>query len=192
MANKYCRTHRHLRRLDRVWLDPPIFFVTACTRKRKAMLASEQVAEILIDEWQSAQQRHGWHVGRYVIMPDHVHLFCTPNRNSTSLSGFVGAWKRGAAGEFRKCRGQRPRLQARFGSANFSIISCVPRKATTKNGITCATIQFGPAWHEALPIGHSREKLMTSGCSRGRCPRLTLKNSIRGDGECFFACLCCS
>ena len=94
MANKYCRTHRHLRRLDRVWLDPPIFFVTACTRKRKAMLASEQVAEILIDEWQSAQQRHGWHVGRYVIMPDHVHLFCTPNRNSTSLSGFVGAWKR--------------------------------------------------------------------------------------------------
>ncbi|PYK82314.1 MAG: hypothetical protein DME37_02710 [Verrucomicrobia bacterium] len=94
MANKYCRTHRHLRRLDRVWLDPPIFFVTACTRKRKAMLASEQVAEILIDEWQSAQQRHGCHVGRYVIMPDHVHLFCTPNRNSTSLSGFVGAWKR--------------------------------------------------------------------------------------------------
>src|SRR5438034_7593397 len=85
----------------------------------------------------------------------------------------------GAAGEFRKCRGQRPRLQARFGSANFSVISRVPRKATTKNGITCATIQFGPAWHEALPIGHSREKLTTSGCSRGRCPRLTVTNSDR-------------
>ena len=36
----------------------------------------------------------------------------------------------GAVAEFRKCRGQRPRLQARFGSA---ITSCVPKKATTKN-----------------------------------------------------------
>jgi len=85
--------HLHLRRLDRVWLDPAIFFVTACTRNRKAILASEQVAEILIDEWQHAQ-RHGWHVGRCLIMPDHVHLFCAPDPNATSLSDFVGAWKR--------------------------------------------------------------------------------------------------
>src|SRR6266567_5309543 len=93
----------------------------------------------------------------------------------------------GAVAEFRKCRGQRPRLQARFGSANLSITSCVPKKATTKNGTMCVIIQSGPAWHEALPIGHSREKLMTSGCSRGRCPRLTVTNSLLGDGECFFA-----
>src|SRR5947208_14396436 len=78
----------------------------------------------------------------------------------------------GAAGEFRKCRGQRPRLQSRFGSANFSIISCVPRKATTKNGITCATIQFGSAWQKTLRIGHSRVKLTNSSWSSERLPWL--------------------
>jgi hypothetical protein len=65
----------------------------------------------------------------------------------------------GAVGEFPKCRGQRPRLQARFGSGNFSIISCVPKKATTKNGTMFAIIQSGPTWRKAPPNGHSLEKL---------------------------------
>src|SRR5207245_11155996 len=93
MAHKYSEMHGHLRRLDRVWLDPAIFFVTACTRNRKAILASEQVTEILIDDWQNAQ-RHGWHVGRYVIMPDHVHLFCAMDPNARTLSHFVRSCKR--------------------------------------------------------------------------------------------------
>ena len=32
-------------------------------------------------------------VGAYVIMPDHVHFFCTPQPDSKTLSQFVGAWK---------------------------------------------------------------------------------------------------
>ena len=32
-------------------------------------------------------------VGRYVIMPDHVHFFCSPQRDSRTLSQFVGAWE---------------------------------------------------------------------------------------------------
>src|SRR5439155_8782758 len=83
----------------------------------------------------------------------------------------------GAAGEFRKCRGQRPRLQARFGSANFSIISYVLKKATTKNGTTCAIIQSGPTWRKVPPNGHSLEKLrrfVSSGLRKNRecCPRV--------------------
>ena len=38
--------HRHLRRLERISLNPAIFFVTTCTRNRKAILVSEQVATI--------------------------------------------------------------------------------------------------------------------------------------------------
>ena len=86
--------HRHLRRLERIWLNPAISFVTTCTRNRKAILVSEQVATILIQEWRRACDRYGWHVGRYVIMPDHVHLFCAPEPNAGSLSVFVGSWKR--------------------------------------------------------------------------------------------------
>src|SRR5438876_6688100 len=32
-------------------------------------------------------------VGRYVIMPNHVHFFCRPERDGKSLSEFAGFWK---------------------------------------------------------------------------------------------------
>ncbi len=58
--------HKHLRRLDRLWLDSPIYFITMCTKNRSAVLARDEVAEILIGEWDAAHRRHGWAVGRYV------------------------------------------------------------------------------------------------------------------------------
>src|SRR5919109_3678527 len=85
--------HEHLRRLERVWLQDPIYFVTICTYQRKAILASEEVAKILIHEWRSARERHGWAIGRYVIMPDHTHFFCRPELDAKPLAIFVGFWK---------------------------------------------------------------------------------------------------
>jgi REP element-mobilizing transposase RayT len=35
----------------------------------------------------------GWKVGRYVVMPDHLHFFCSPGAVKSDLSGFVGAVK---------------------------------------------------------------------------------------------------
>jgi len=40
---------------------------------------------ILIDERRTAHERHGWAVGRYVIMPDHVHFCCRPEANAKTL-----------------------------------------------------------------------------------------------------------
>jgi REP element-mobilizing transposase RayT len=57
------------------------------------MLVDEVVAGALADEWRNADQRHGWLVGRYVIMPDHVHFFCTADSAAKSLSEFVRLWK---------------------------------------------------------------------------------------------------
>jgi len=85
--------HKHLRRLDRIWLDSPIYFITMCTKDRRPVLARDEVTEILIEEWRAAHERHGWAVGRYVIMPDHVHFFCRPELDATKLSEFIGAWK---------------------------------------------------------------------------------------------------
>ena len=85
--------HKHLRRLGRIWVDAPIYFVTTCTCNRKPLLARGEAAKVLIDEWRAAYRRHGWAVGRYVIMPDHVHFFCRPERDGKSLSEFVGFWK---------------------------------------------------------------------------------------------------
>jgi REP element-mobilizing transposase RayT len=85
--------HKHLRRLHRIWPDSPIYFITMCRKRRRAVLARDEVAEILTDEWRAAHNRHGWAVGRYVIMPDHVHFFCRPELDARKLSEFIGAWK---------------------------------------------------------------------------------------------------
>jgi len=57
------------------------------------MLACEEIAKILIHEWCSARSRHGWAVGRYVIMPDHIHFFCAPELDAKPLPIFIGLWK---------------------------------------------------------------------------------------------------
>jgi putative transposase len=85
--------HLHLKRLDRIWIENPIYFITACTNERNHILANPFAAAILIEEWKSASDRHDWHVGCYVIMPDHVHFFCAPGNDAKDHSMFMKFWK---------------------------------------------------------------------------------------------------
>jgi putative transposase len=89
------KRHSHLRRLDRVFASHPVYFITTCAHHRNPVLASEQAVAILRDEWAGACDRHGWRVGRYVVMPDHVHFFCAESARAggKSLSEFVKRWK---------------------------------------------------------------------------------------------------
>jgi putative transposase len=54
--------------------DPPLYFVTLCSAKRRRILASERVHSAFRD-YAIAGATRGYTVGRYVIMPDHIHLF---------------------------------------------------------------------------------------------------------------------
>jgi putative transposase len=63
-----------LTRLDRIYEEAPIFFITCCTPKRQKILASNSIHQSFQDFCQSARERHIL-VGRYVIMPDHLHFF---------------------------------------------------------------------------------------------------------------------
>src|SRR5438132_6271095 len=85
--------HKHLRRLDRVWIEFPIYFGAVCTFRRRLILARDAIAQVLIDEPPHARERHSWAVGSYVIMPDHVHFFCAPERDAKTLFGFMREWK---------------------------------------------------------------------------------------------------
>ena len=87
------RMHKHLRRLERVWVDWPIYFITTCTLERRKILASKEITAILIGEWRDAHSRHGWAIGRYVIMPDHVHFFCSAELGAKPLPIFMQRWK---------------------------------------------------------------------------------------------------
>jgi REP element-mobilizing transposase RayT len=63
-------------RLERVFqsYDAPLYFVTFNTARRRKLLASPAVHERFISFAREAEHR-GIGIGRYVLMPDHVHLF---------------------------------------------------------------------------------------------------------------------
>jgi REP element-mobilizing transposase RayT len=85
--------NRHLQRLQHVWQRHPVYFITTCAAGRRPLLATPAVHHILRDEWKGMNTRHGWAVGRYVIMPDHVHFFMTGTAAAKPLSRVMAKWK---------------------------------------------------------------------------------------------------
>jgi putative transposase len=63
-----------LSRLDRIYSDASVFFVTFGTRNREKILTNELIHAAFIDFCERGIERQIL-VGRYVIMPDHIHLF---------------------------------------------------------------------------------------------------------------------
>jgi REP element-mobilizing transposase RayT len=86
-------TGRHLRRLDEIWVTNPIYFITTCAEGRLRRLANDDFHAIAIEVWRNCEEHYGWTIGRYVIMPDHVHFFAYDSHVERTLSEFVGKWK---------------------------------------------------------------------------------------------------
>ena len=83
-----------------------LIFLTVCTKDRRRLLASPAVAGVLLGAWRAAD---AWAVGRYVVMPDHVHLFCASVDLGFSLGQWVSFWKHGVTREMHRrglCEGQ--------------------------------------------------------------------------------------
>jgi putative transposase len=78
-------------RLERIFqrYDPPLYFVTLCTRRRRNVLANEIVHRAIIQYGERGVERNVA-LGRYVIMPDHIHLFV---RGGPEFQ--LGFWVRG-------------------------------------------------------------------------------------------------
>jgi len=71
--NREARPPR-LKRLGRLFTSHPLYFVTACTEDRKPILANTKVHEDFRKFGKTGLTR-GVFVGKYVLMPDHLHLF---------------------------------------------------------------------------------------------------------------------
>lgn len=91
------KDRKHLHRLSWTWNAHPRYFITVCTHARKKILATPDAHAILRAHWGKTHDLYGWAVGSYVIMPDHVHFFCTDAAGTTPLSKMVGAWKQWSA-----------------------------------------------------------------------------------------------
>jgi putative transposase len=79
-------------------------------------MANFGTVDILRREFAAARERHGWRIGRFVVMPDHVHFFCISNerRDAFSLSRFVGAIKEWTAKQMVACGARPPIWQKQF------------------------------------------------------------------------------
>ena len=75
---------KRLSRLDVILVDEPIYFVTACTDKRRKLLAHAAVHKALI-EFANDGPAHGAWLGRYVLMPDHLHAFVALDEERITL-----------------------------------------------------------------------------------------------------------
>jgi putative transposase len=70
---------------------PTVLFVTVRTRVAEFALTTQRVHEGLLQAWTTADH---WHVGPYLIMPDHVHLFCVPGVvNPLGVKAWCKYWK---------------------------------------------------------------------------------------------------
>jgi REP element-mobilizing transposase RayT len=81
------------RRLDIIFPRNPLYFVTCCTYRRRPHLANDHVPASFIKFARQAQIDFGIAVGRYVILPDHLHLFVALPEN-VKLGDWVGTLKR--------------------------------------------------------------------------------------------------
>ena len=106
------RVYKHLRRLESVWIEPPLYFLTICVAGRRPILANDQAFDILRGEFGAARERYGWTVGRFVVMPDHLHFFCMSDDlpDSSSLSRFIGGFKQCSAKRIVHAKGVSPPL----------------------------------------------------------------------------------
>ena len=87
--------------------QPTIAFLTVCTQGKRPLLANPKVYDALVKSWQAAD---AWMVGYYLVMPDHIHLFCSPLNEDCTIEHWISFWK----GQFRRLYGSdAPRFQSR-------------------------------------------------------------------------------
>ncbi|HMG05628.1 MAG TPA: hypothetical protein VK581_09205 [Chthoniobacterales bacterium] len=79
---------------------PILVFATVCTKGRRGWLANAAVHQLLQVAWTEAGD---WLVGRYVIMPDHLHFFAAPSFECrSSFSAWMQFWKSQFTKQFRE------------------------------------------------------------------------------------------
>jgi putative transposase len=84
-------------------------FLTVCTDRRSRWLADADVQSALHEIWRN--EAAAWLVSEYLLMPDHLHLFCAPVNFDTAIERWISFWK--------NCFTKRRLVQGRFQRGGF-------------------------------------------------------------------------
>jgi len=91
----------------------PFYFVTFNTHNRGDFLARDEI-HYAFHFFCTRAQEHDIAVGRYVIMPDHIHLFIAFPITGLTLSEWIGALKTVLGKELLRLGVQKPHWQEGF------------------------------------------------------------------------------
>ena len=70
---------------------PNWVFLTVCTEKRETWLAQASVQRTLHEIWE--HKATAWLVSDYLLMPDHLHLFCARRDLKFTVEQWMAFWK---------------------------------------------------------------------------------------------------
>jgi putative transposase len=70
--------------------QPSIVLLTVNTLHRNPWLANERAHSTLQAVWRAAT---AWLVGDYILMPDHLHLFCARHDPRLTIESWIAYWK---------------------------------------------------------------------------------------------------
>ncbi len=90
MLRDYPNRHHPAHGILGVEGQPTILFDTVCTKDRGRWLANAEVHAILQEVWLEAD---AWRMGRYMIMPDHIHYFAGDVGSVIDFKNWVKYWK---------------------------------------------------------------------------------------------------
>ena len=103
------------RRLDLLFSAiQPFYFVTFNTYKRVPFLARAEIHDALRAFCARAHEQFGISTGRYVLMPDHIHLFVAFPQQGTTLRRWIQMLKTVLGKELLRVGVQKPHWQEGF------------------------------------------------------------------------------
>ena len=95
------RLRRRSRRLDVIFGSTrPLFFLTICTANRARFLDNPATHEQFVAFCERSPELAQVWVGRYVLMPDHIHVFVSSD-DAVALSRWTGSLKKFLAAHWR-------------------------------------------------------------------------------------------
>jgi hypothetical protein len=140
--------HRPAPHVPGVSFDPELLFVTCAVRERRKILDQPLAHAAIVEAWKVAA---AWQVGKYMIMPDHIHFFVTgPVKFRLPRGCAIGS-------DSRRRPGPTFRVDGNLATGTHGSDKM---KAIGRNGSTSSKIRFERVWRSSQMIGPTRESLM--------------------------------
>jgi putative transposase len=102
-----------LHRLENLFCTTPLYFLTVCTHERKPLLADNAI-HLAFQKFCERAAESGVFVGRYVLMPDHLHTFVSIAEAGATLSIWIKSLKNSLSKTLRENGHAAPHWQKGF------------------------------------------------------------------------------